>query len=271
MATTAFDPAKLAHRISAALQTGGALQLGTADIPPDLDTAETVLFRVVESLGQPFAAWKLGASTTASRQAQGFDRAWSAPFLAAEVLTSPARLPAEADGMLGLECELVFRLGADMPSAGLLDAATVAGLVVAVQAGIEVPASRYPALGIYGAPALVADRGATGWLVIGEDSTDWTPAELDEMSARLLVNGVAHASGSGRDLIEGPFGALCDHLRRMQARGVPQPAGTLVSIGSLAGFCRVPAGASVTAEFAGLGCARLEIADAIRRTLPERG
>ncbi|MBN8909981.1 MAG: hypothetical protein J0H99_26035 [Rhodospirillales bacterium] len=230
MATTAFDPAKLAHRISAALQTGGALQLGTADIPPDLDTAETVLFRVVESLGQPFAAWKLG-----------------------------------------VECELVFRLGADMPSAGLLDAATVAGLVVAVQAGIEVPASRYPALGIYGAPALVADRGATGWLVIGEDSTDWTPAELDEMSARLLVNGVAHASGSGRDLIEGPFGALCDHLRRMQARGVPQPAGTLVSIGSLAGFCRVPAGASVTAEFAGLGCARLEIADAIRRTLPERG
>jgi 2-keto-4-pentenoate hydratase len=218
------------------------------ECPPDLDAAEDVLFRVAAGLG-PARAWKLGASTVASRAAQGFGRAWSAPLLALEVLDSPAELPAGPDGTLGFECELVFCLGADLPATGRLDSAAVRALVASVHAGIEVPASRYREIGAHGAPALVADRGACGWLIVGDAIADWTPDRLDDMTAQLVVGGAVRGEGSGRDLIEGPFGALCDHLERMQARGVPQPAGTLVSIGSLAGFHRVALGERAAARF----------------------
>ena len=128
-----------------------------------------------------------------------------------------------------------------------------------MRAGIEVPASRYPAIGAYGAPALVADRGAAGWLVVGDALADWAPDDLDTMAARLLVDGVERGAGSGRDVIAGPFGALCDHLARMRRLGVAQPAGTLVSIGTLTGFVVVKAPCTAVAEFAGGASARLEV------------
>jgi 2-keto-4-pentenoate hydratase len=247
-----FRGEALAERISQAVRTGETLHLVPEECPPDLDAAEDVLFRVAAGLG-PIKAWKLGASTIASRAAQGFDRAWSAPFVEAEVLSSPATLPAGQDGTLGLECELVFRLGADLPASGRLDSGAVRGLVAAVHAGIEVPGSRYPAIGVYGSPALVADRGACGRLILGDAVREWTPDGLDDMGAKLMVDGAVRCEGSGRDLIEGPFGALCDHLARMRSRGIPQTAGTLISIGSLAGFHKAEAGERAVAIFTHLG------------------
>jgi 2-keto-4-pentenoate hydratase len=248
-----FDAAALAARIGRSCASGDALLLDAADCPPDLESAEDVLWRVTRGDGRKVVAWKLGASTFVSRAAQGFDRAWSAPLFEGEVLESPARLPAREDGTLGLECELVFRLGADVPDAGPLDPATVRRLVAGVRAGIEVPASRYPALGAYGAPALVADRGAAGWLVVGDELAGWEPDDLDTIAARLMVDGVERGAGSGRDIIEGPFGALCEHLARMRRHGVAQPAGMVVSIGSLTGYVVVTAPCTAAAEFVGVG------------------
>ncbi len=257
--TSDFDAAALASRIGRSWSSGATLRLDPAECPPDLESAEDVLWRVIRDSGRSPVAWKLGASTFLARAAQGFDRAWSAPLFAGEVLESPAHLPARADGTLGLECELVFRLGTDVPATGALDPATVRLLVAGVRAGIEVPASRYPALGAYGAPALVADRGAAGWLVVGDELAEWEPDALDTIAARLLVDGVECGAGSGRDIIEGPLGALCDHLARMRRLGVAQPAGMLVSIGSLAGFVVVEAPCGAVAEFAGVGKATLEV------------
>ena len=133
MATT-FDAAALAARISQSGSSGDVLRLDAAECPPDLESAEDVLWRVTRGDGRKVVAWKLGASTFASRAAQGFDRAWSAPLFAGEALESPARLPAQPDGTLGLECELVFRLGADVPATGALDRPTVRRLVAGVRA-----------------------------------------------------------------------------------------------------------------------------------------
>ena len=258
MATT-FDAAALATRIGQSVSSGEVLRLDAGECPPDLKCAEDVLWHVTRGDGRKIVAWKLGASTFASRDAQGFDRAWSAPLFAGEALESPARLPARPDGTLGLECELVFRLGADVPATGALDRATVRRLVAGVRAGIEVPASRYPAIGAYGAPALVADRGAAGWLVLGDELAEWEPDEFDTIAARVLVDGEERGVGSGRDIIEGPFGALCDHLARMRRLGVAQPAGTSVSVGSLTGFLVVAAPCTAVAEFVGIGRATLEV------------
>ena len=254
-----FETSPLARRIAEACASGEKLALSAAECPQDLDQAEAVLFEVAAKIGRPAKAWKLGASTVGARRAQGFDHAWSAPLFEGEVLESPARLAAPASGLLGLECELVFRLGADIPKNGALSPSQVRDRVAGVRAGIEVPATRYSALGVYGAPALVADRGAAGYLVVGDEIQDWRPEGLDIMTARLLLDGREAVAGSGREIIGGPFGALCDHIERLRARGVEQRAGVLISIGSLTAFHLAPAGVVAVAEFSNLGSCMLEL------------
>jgi hypothetical protein len=99
-------------------------------------------------------------------------------------------------------------------------------LTICMTSTFEVPASRYPSIGAYGASALVVARGAVGWRVADDERLNWDPNQVDTVAER--------GAGSGRDVIEGSSGALYNHLARMCSLGIAQPAGTQVCIGSLA-------------------------------------
>src|SRR5579862_7130659 len=79
--------------------------------PRDEDAAYAVQELVAARLGVKVAGWKVGASGPKSPPN-------CAPLFAGHVVKSPAHLLASRAGLNGVEAELAFRLGRDLPARG---------------------------------------------------------------------------------------------------------------------------------------------------------
>ncbi|HTU56227.1 MAG TPA: fumarylacetoacetate hydrolase family protein [Acetobacteraceae bacterium] len=107
----------------------------------------------------------------------------------------------------GVECELVARLGADLP-AGPCDAARAAAAVEAVSAGIEIVENRYPDISEFGTNALIADQVCHAAAVTGAAQTEWRALDLKGIEGTLLVNQGERGHGKGAELLGDPMAAL---------------------------------------------------------------
>ncbi|MFT8243813.1 2-keto-4-pentenoate hydratase [Roseomonas sp. BN140053] len=244
----------LAEKLAAAFAARGVLEPEASEIPTDLAAAEAVQDAVVARTVAEIGAWKLGATVRSVREGFGLPRGFFGVLPASRVLQGPAA-PAAADlPQFGLESEIAFRFGRDLGPAGApWSAEDVRAAILSVHPSIEVPQTRYPALGQFGGLGLIADNGATGLAILGEGTADWTPEELIELPVQLEFDGREVAAGTGELIEGGPFGATVAFVALANARGYTVKAGQYVLTGSCTGYLPGPRPGVAVARFGRFG------------------
>lgn len=197
-------------------------------------------------------AWKAGASGPDAEPT-------AAPI--GSLLASPAIVPAGALHMFGIEAEVAFRLGKDLPlRARAMDEDELAAAVDEVLVTIELCDTRLLDWKAASPLSRLADFQLNGALVVGSGRRDWRSVDFGAQHAELWVNDEKKLDRIGAHPLGNPLKLIPWAVNHCALRGRALRSGDLVTTGSWTGIEFVAPGDRVLARFPGIGEARLNIA-----------
>jgi len=249
----ALEAARLLLRVRRGAPPLAALPSTLA--PGTLAEAYAIQHALLRELGTGIAGWKASLGSA--------QEGICAPLPASAVLDAPAypaalRPPLPGSGPWGIEAEVAFRLGRDLPplpAGASYDRATVVGAVASAHAVIEVIASRYRDEATVPHLDRVADSYMNLLLVVGPSCPAWRELAIAELPLELRIDRLPVHQGRGGHPLGDPLLALvwlANHLGQM---GTGLRAGEIVTTGSCSGVQQARAGQAVSAWFNGLGTA----------------
>jgi 2-keto-4-pentenoate hydratase len=204
---------------------------------------------VARQLGHTIGGWKVGAASAAGG-------AFCAPIWMQMIRPSPASYTAGELRLIGIEAEIAFRIGRDLPArAAAYERAEVAA-GAALHPAIEVVDSRYADFRSLDRLSILADNFANGGLVFGAAVADWERLDLSRIAITVTEDDEPFADSAGAAARD-PIAALVDFANLMNERG-GTPAGAFVTTGSWTGLVFTRRGAQIVADFGPLG--RVEVA-----------
>lgn len=222
--------------------------------PRTPDDAYAVQEAFLRFWGGGVAGWKVGATSAEALRMLALDEPFYGPVFSPLIMRSPAEPAAAKYNMLAIECEFAFRLGDDLPARGRpYSRDEVADAVQAVIPAIELIDTRYDSFTDYGGIALLADCGASGGLVLGEELTDWGTIDLPAHRVTLDVDGERRAEGTGKVALGGPLEALFWLVGHRLGRGAGLRAGEVVTTGTCTGLTLIAPDQTAIADFGELG------------------
>ncbi len=233
-------------------------------VPPDLATAyriqsafETILVR---ERGDRAIGYKIGATNQAARTHLNIQAPFFGRLYQSITSASPVRL-ANAPGFFRAhEPEIALQIDRDLPPARApYTAEQIAAATRAVLPVIEVVGSCFTPWAEAGAPNLAADNAAHGYWVTGTPTTDFAGLDLLSIAVSLSVNGSMVATGEGRAVDGGPFGAAAWLANALAEMGRGLKAGDFISTGTVMPPYPTEAGQDVMADFGPLGQVALRI------------
>lgn len=176
------------------------------------------------------------------------------------VWTSPAQAAGWPFHLRGIEAEIALRLGRDVDPgvASQLDLAQATGLVDAMCVSIEIVDSRWSEA--LDAPALakLADLQSHGALVLG-DWVPFAPRDWLAQTCRVEIGAQSPVERLGTHSLGNPAFLLPAWLRHATRGGQSVAAGTVVTTGTWVGILQAAPGDLVSAEFAGIGHASVQL------------
>ena len=218
--------------------------------PKDEHAAYAVQRRVSEALG-PIGGWKVGAP--------GPDGAPNcAPLPASGIHPSPGRVAGSTTALRGVEAEISFKLGADLPPrAEPYGRSEVIAAIAYCLPAIEVLDSRFTNPDAQDKWALLADASTHGGFVYGPPAADWQGIDFTRETVRVLVDGQEIKTATAN-----PAGDMIRLIQWLADAGTHWAgglrAGQYVTCGSWTGKDFVAPSAQVQIEFAHAGSATVE-------------
>jgi 2-keto-4-pentenoate hydratase len=207
---------------------------------------------LTQELGIQVGGWKVGATGPAARKLLRARGPFAGRVFAPRMFQSGVTLPGSAYPLRGLEAELVFVLGADLPARKrAYGPKEVAKAVSAVRLGIEVVDTRFEKFPAP-LPWLIADQGVNGCLVLGPKVARWQERDLAKVEAKMIVDGEVVGQGTGAGVLGHPLKSLVWLASHRRGRG-GLAKGQVVTTGTLTGVFRAPPSANVLADFGKLG------------------
>lgn len=202
------------------------------------------VWRVLVGADRP-VAWKVGAPDRKSPPLV-------APIFPQRLAPSPARFPCEMFLTMGIEAEIAFRFGRDLPARALPYAREeILDAIAAAHVAMELVDTRLADAEAAGPWWRLADNLLNGGLVIGDEIPHWRELDFASRTARVLADGKCLAETLGRPPLDDLFHCLpwwIDHIGGARA-------GDIVTTGAWNGMHRVRMPVEATVEFAGLGTA----------------
>lgn len=170
------------------------------------------------------------------------------------VFRSPARVPHADFVRVGVECEMVVRLGRDLPiAAAPFERDSVADAVAAIMPGMELVDDRYVDYKSLDTPTLIADDFFDCGCVLGAPIENWRDIDLPSLTGVTRINDVEVGRGRGADVMGHPFAALAWLANNLAQRGQFLKAGEFVFTGSVVETKWVNRGDRVVMEIERLG------------------
>lgn len=255
-------------RPPAALQQATALLLAAhrnrqplADWPADCQprsTAEAYTIQNAVALAlwgtDGVRAWKVGAADVHSEPA-------AAPIGSPLLYGDDATLAAQDFHRAGIEGELAFTLGRDLPPiTGGYDRDTVAAAISSVHPAIELVATRLANWDSADPLCKLADNASNGALVLGPALTDWRVVDPRTQPAQVQIDGCTVAATVGGNTAQDLLRLLVWLANHCAERGDGLKAGDVITTGTFTGLIPVSAGMTVQVTFAGVGAVRLRLA-----------
>jgi 2-keto-4-pentenoate hydratase len=221
--------------------------------PADLAEAAEVQAEVARRLNARVAGWKVGYTPDGIPVA--------APMFDRFLKPSGAHFPLREESVWGVEPEIAFRLGADLPRRFVqpYTREDILSVVDAVLVGIEVVASRV--VDHKRAPFLLylADNIGHAGYAFGSEKRHWHDLNLANLRTTLSVNGnIVHDAVGGHPTVD-PVKPLLDYANAQCDRLGGFRAGQIVTTGSLCGLVTVEEPGEVAVMIDSIGEARLYI------------
>lgn len=241
---------------TAAIAEFGAARRRGVHFPPawfdrlSLDQAYRVQLGQMAAEGKRQLGWKVGLTAKPIQQQFGFHEPVFGCLLEDGLIHSGHVFPAGALIAPGFETELCLRLGT--PLSGVVDAATARRAIAAVHPALEIIETR----GDFTAQIAVAiaDNAQQRAFVIGPAMEfDAAATRLDRVEARVAVNGVEVARGTGDAVLGGPVNSLVWLAGKLAEYGRSLHAGDYVMSGSFVRQFPLMPGDRVEAAFSGVG------------------
>jgi 2-keto-4-pentenoate hydratase len=193
----------------------------------------------------PIAGWKVGASDPEAEPN-------CAPLLA--VFDSPATLDPSAYTLRGIEAEIAFRFGADLPPrAAPYERSEVIAALATAHPAIEVCECRLADHAAVDPMSKVADNVFNGALIVGPAWDGWAELSVAAQPVQLLFDDavvVERRGGNAAGDLMRLLVWLANHLSR---RGYGLRRGQVVTTGSWTGVRPSGPATHVAARFPGIG------------------
>lgn len=228
-------------------------------VPADVETAYALQHAVHAGRDAQLGAtvgYKLAYTVTELMQAAGLDEPLFARLGERGVRSSPARLDTADCVRFGIECEVAYRLGRDLPASGApYTRDAVADAVDAVMPAIELLDFRFPdglddrQRALLGATVDIWNCG----VVLGEPVAGWRALDLAAATGRVLLDGEEVSSGTGANVMGHPLEPLVWLANSLGRHGLPLTAGMTVITGSFVRPVMVEAGTEARIVIDGLG------------------
>lgn len=219
-------------------------------VPPDFTPASheevyAIQDRVAVACG-PVAGWKVGARSP--------DAVPNCAPILGNVRPSPARFDPARMHVIGIESEVAFRIGRDLPPnpAGIPAAAALQAIESA-HAAIEVVDTRIADRERADPLWLLADNQMNLGLVVGPAWQGWREHDWSRQPVQLSIDGATIEDKQGGLPSRDPLRLvawLADHAVRHRGGLL---AGQMITTGSWTGLRFVHAGARIAARFTGIG------------------
>jgi 2-keto-4-pentenoate hydratase len=257
---TDLDPRQKAERIVELFRSRRPTEvLPTEVYPASLDEAYAVrraFQEIEEATGRgKIAGYKIGLTTPVMQRLCGIAEPCYGAIFAREVYRRRAELRAGDYCRIGVETEIVLRLGDDLPQGG--DVEHIALAVESAAAAIElIEDLRYDYRRL-DAAAMVAGNVWSAGAVLGAPVASWRAFDLAQVTARLSINEREIGSGVGSDVMGHPLNALVWLAGKLAAAGTPLRRGMIAMTGSMVPIQHPLAGDRVLVEVSGLGAAEL--------------
>jgi len=230
-----------------------------ADLAPQtLADAYAIQHEVLRLVGSSVGGWK----------ATLFDahNGICAPIARNALLPSPATLASQTlttlnTARLGLEPEVAFLLGADLPPRGAAapySMEEVCQAVASAHAVIEIVVTRYVDFNAVSQLERVADSFMNEALVIGAPCREWRALALPELPLQVQVDDHTVHTGRGGHPLANPLLPLHWIANHLATLGGGLRAGDYVTTGSCNGLRLLEPGHQARATFSGLGSAEIK-------------
>lgn len=262
MSSAVPAPIAAAAQLLLAVRRGAAPRL--AALPPalalhTLADAYAVQFEVLRELGTSVAGWK----ATLFDATDGL----CAPLPANALLDAPAyllpsRLPTRNNTRFGIEAEIAFRMGEDLPplpGGARYERAAVSAAIASAHAAIEVMVSRFVDSEAVTQLERIADSFMNELLILGPSLPEWRALALADLALELRVDEKPVFQGRGGHPLGDPLLPVIWLANHLHEQGRQLRAGEIVTTGSCSGLHHVQAEQSVSAFFTGLGTATVRL------------
>lgn len=200
--------------------------------------------------------YKIGCTTLVMQDYLGIDHPCAGGIMDTRVHHGEAELGHGAFCRVGAECEIVARIGSDIPQGTGHDRDTVADYVDALMVGLEIVDDRYTDFHAVGVATLIADDFFGAGCVLGEPVTDWRGLDLAAAEGGLTIDGAVGERGRGAAVMGHPLEALAWLANHLTMVGGRVQAGEFVMLGSIVQCRWFDAPGEAVAEIAGLGQVR---------------
>jgi len=230
-----------------AVRRGGAKIAGLGEAAPrTLAEAFAIQRAVLAGIGGTAGGWKCAAPPGKEPTAAMMD--------GRHVVASPARWAMPREGRVGIETEIAFRMGRDLPARATPYAREeVLDAVAAAFPAMEMVESRYLDPRAVTPMEALADGIAHGGLVCGQDVPGWRGMDLPKLVVRQTAGEAVQVEREGGNPSLDPVVPLVWLANFLPAAGLPLRAGQVVTTGSCTGLLWVPGGQRVTGGFKGFG------------------
>jgi len=214
-----------------------------------LDEAYRIQLALIDrrcAAGEKQIGWKVGLTSKAIQQQFGFHE----PAFGCILETRPSGHAFAAGELIrpGFETEICVRLGRGL--AGEVSLEEVKAAVAAVYPSFEIIETR----GDPGQIALMlADNAQQHSVILGDPVAPTPTLQLDQVEARVELNGSVVASGVGSAALDHPLNSVAWLTHKLGEYGRRLRAGELVMTGSLVRQFPLAPGDHARANFSGIG------------------
>lgn len=222
--------------------------------PQSADEAYAIQDAVLARLGERVGGWKVGMLPNGSN--------FIAPIYASRVVSSPASLPARGFHVIGIECEIGFRINQQLSPRATVSVEQPYTrdevlAVVSMHPTIEIVDSRYVDFQALDRLQVLADNFSNGALVYGPEATQWQGTDLKRPRIAVTANGKDFADCAGLRAGD-PVDLLVTAVNLIERRhgSVPE-VGTFVTTGTHTGMVFTEPGAAIRADYGNFG--RVEV------------
>ncbi len=209
---------------------------------------------LADSLLGRMTGHKIGATNSRIQERLGVRHPCAGGIYANTVHHGRATLRMEDHVRPGIECEIAFRLGFDLPArAAPYVREDLFMAIDACMVAMEIIDDRHQDLAHIHVPTLIADDTLDAGIVLGKPFTGWRSLDLPNITGTIDVDGVQFSRGTGANVLGNPLEAMVWIANLYSSQGRALPKGEFVSTGSIADIYWAGAGNRVVARVEGLG------------------